>query len=94
MFTFCLYCCLCLYSCICGSAYTFVTVFLGLCVSVCVPLSVHVPVGPPLPQASLGSSLSFLLPPQLCHPGWDLWAQGALALKLDLEAMLHFLWGM
>jgi len=72
----------CLYICDC--------VLRSVCFCVCPSVCAR-PCGP---QASFGCSLSFLLPPQLCHPGWDLWVQGALALKLDLEAMLHFLWGM
>ena len=86
IFIQCLYSCLCFYSCICGSAYTSVSVFIGLCVSLCVCAC---PCGPP----SSGRLLSILLSPWLCHPGWCLWAKGALPLKPDLGPMLRFLQG-
>ena len=88
VFILCLYSCLCFYSCICGSAYTFGSVYIGLCVYMCVYLCAC-PCGPP----SSVRLLSILLSPWLCHPGWCLWAKGALPLKPDLGPMLHFLQG-
>ena len=84
---------LCLYSCICGSAYTSMSVFIGLRVScVCPFVSVHIPVATPTPGLSWQPLVNSPFPTAEAPRMFSL-GQWALALKLDLGPMLHFLWG-
>ena len=88
MFSFCAY----IPVCVSIPASVGLLIHLGLCVYMCVSLCAC-PCVPPSSARPLGRPLSILLSPLLCHPGWCLWAQGALPLKPDLGPMLHFLQG-